>query len=93
MTSLLFAAPALPLHTAGKYVAGAYIVFVALVLVYVAIMARRLNRTERELRELRREAQARADAAARQFERERETVAAGRLTRPPSGEPGWRAEA
>ena len=32
MTSLLAAAPALPLHTAGKYVAGAYIVFLALVL-------------------------------------------------------------
>ncbi len=74
MTSLVFAAPALPLHTAGKYVAGAYIVFVALVLVYVAIMARRLNRTERELRELRREAQARADVGERQSERERETV-------------------
>ena len=31
--------PALPLHTAGKYVAGAYIVLFALVLIYVAIMA------------------------------------------------------
>ncbi len=31
--------PALPLHSAGKYVAGAYIVFFALVLIYVAIMA------------------------------------------------------
>ncbi len=38
-------APALPLHSAGKYVAGAYIVFVALILIYVAIMARRLTRT------------------------------------------------
>jgi uncharacterized membrane protein len=74
MTSLVFAAPALPLHSAGKYVAGAYIVFVALILVYVAIMARRLNKTERDLAELRREAQARADAD-RQPERERETVA------------------
>jgi CcmD family protein len=74
MSSLVFAAPALPLHSAGKYVAGAYIVFVALVLVYVAIMARRLNRTERELRQLRREAQARRDAADRQPERERERV-------------------
>jgi hypothetical protein len=33
--------PALPLHTAGKYVAGAYIVLFVLVLIYVAIMAAR----------------------------------------------------
>ena len=51
-------APALPLHSAGKYVAGAYIVFVALILIYVAIMARRLTRTERDLAELRREVEA-----------------------------------
>ena len=31
--------PPLPLDEAGKYVAGAYMVFVALILVYVAIMA------------------------------------------------------
>jgi HAMP domain-containing protein len=60
MSAALFAtAPALPLHTAGKYVAGAYIVFVAIVLIYVAIMARRLTRTERDLAELRREVEAR----------------------------------
>src|SRR5437879_1557527 len=34
--------PALPLDEAGKYVAAAYIVFVALILVYVAIMATKL---------------------------------------------------
>ena len=44
--------PALPLHEAGKYVAGAYIVLFALVLVYVAIMAIRLSRIERSLGEL-----------------------------------------
>jgi len=44
--------PALPLHEAGKYVAGAYIVAFALVLVYVVIMAFRLSRIERELSEL-----------------------------------------
>ncbi len=44
--------PALPLHTAGKYVAGAYIVVFAIVLIYVAIMAIRLSRIERELGEL-----------------------------------------
>jgi hypothetical protein len=53
MSGLVIAAPALPLHSAGKYVAGAYIVFLALVLIYVAIMAKRLNRTERELAQLR----------------------------------------
>jgi hypothetical protein len=44
--------PALPLHEAGKYVAGAYIVLFAIVLIYVAIMAIRLSRIERELGEL-----------------------------------------
>jgi len=44
--------PALPIDEAGKYVAGAYMVFVALLLVYVAIMAAKLQRIERELREL-----------------------------------------
>ena len=44
--------PALPLHEAGKYVAGAYIVLFALVLLYVAIMALRLSRVQRELQEI-----------------------------------------
>ncbi len=44
--------PALPLHEAGKYVAAAYIVLFALVLVYVAIMAIRSRRLERDLGEL-----------------------------------------
>jgi len=42
----------LPLHTAGPYVAAAYLVFVALILLYVAIMATKLGRIERELGEL-----------------------------------------
>jgi hypothetical protein len=67
--SVLAVAPALPLHTAGKYVAAAYIVFVALVLVYVAIMASRLARTERELSELRRDV---LERQARESDRERE---------------------
>jgi hypothetical protein len=49
---LLAGAPALPLDEAGKYVAGAYIVFVLLLVVYVSIMAAKLQRMERELREL-----------------------------------------
>jgi hypothetical protein len=44
--------PALPLHTAGKYVAAAYVVLFVLVLIYVAIMAIRLSHIERELGEL-----------------------------------------
>ena len=40
--------PELTLHQSGKYVAGAYIVFLAIVLIYVAIMAVRQRRTERE---------------------------------------------
>jgi NhaP-type Na+/H+ and K+/H+ antiporter len=44
--------PALPLHEAGKYVAGAYVVAFAIVLIYVAIMGIRLTRMERELGEL-----------------------------------------
>ncbi len=62
MSAVLAVAPALPLHTAGKYVAGAYIVFMAIVLIYVAIMATRLARTERELVELRRDLEARRRA-------------------------------
>jgi hypothetical protein len=70
--SLLFAiAPALPLGKAGKFVAGAYIVFVALILIYVTIMAVRAQRLERELEELRRD----VDAARQgQEDREPETV-------------------
>jgi hypothetical protein len=46
--------PALPLDEAGKYVAGAYVVFLALVLVYVAIIAAKIARIARELEELNR---------------------------------------
>ena len=67
---IVLGAPALPLHSAGKYVAGAYLVFVALMLVYVAIMARRLTNAERELSELRREAAARASERDRSSEAE-----------------------
>jgi hypothetical protein len=49
---MLGAAPALPLDEAGKYVAGAYGVFVTLILVYVAIIAARLQRVEKEIESL-----------------------------------------
>jgi hypothetical protein len=67
---LLAGAPALPLDEAGKYVAGAYIVFVLLLVVYVAIMAAKLQRMERELRELAGFAENRANGEAAAPERE-----------------------
>jgi hypothetical protein len=48
----LFAAPALPLGEGGKYVAAAYLVFLALILIYVAIMASRLARVQRDIGEI-----------------------------------------
>lgn len=59
MSLLAASAPALPLHTAVKYVAGAYIVFLVLLLVYLAIMAVRVRHTEEDLVELRRDLEAR----------------------------------
>jgi len=44
--------PALPLDDAGPYVAAAYLVFLGLILVYVAIMATKLGRIEREITEI-----------------------------------------
>ena len=44
--------PALPLDDAGPYVAAAYLVFLALILIYVAIMASKLSRISREISEL-----------------------------------------
>jgi hypothetical protein len=41
--------PALPLDDAGPYVAAAYLVFLALILIYVAIMASKLVRIARDL--------------------------------------------
>ena len=38
--------------TGGKYVAAAYCVFLAIVLVYLAIMATKVSRMERELTDL-----------------------------------------
>jgi type II secretory pathway component PulM len=55
----LLAAPALPLHKAGPYVAAAYIVFLLLVIAYVTIIALRTRRTERALDQLQRDVRAR----------------------------------
>ena len=70
MITLLATAPALPLGKSGKFVAAAYIVFVAVILIYVSIMAIRAQRLERELAELREDVE-----AAREEAREKEPVA------------------
>lgn len=44
--------PALPLDEAGKYVAAAYVVFLMLILLYVAIIGSKVSRIEREVTEL-----------------------------------------
>ncbi len=54
-------AATLPENSNDGYVAAAYIVFFALVLIYVAIMAIRLGRVERDVRRLREEAAERQD--------------------------------
>lgn len=71
MSLMLAAAPALPLHTAGKYVAGAYVVFVILILIYVSIMATRLSRNEREIAELMRDLKAQREADDNELDVER----------------------
>ncbi|MDQ3721454.1 MAG: hypothetical protein M3350_11845 [Actinomycetota bacterium] len=44
--------PALPLDEAGKYVAGAYVVFLVLILIYVAIIGAKIARISREIEEM-----------------------------------------
>jgi hypothetical protein len=60
----IIAAPAIPNDVGGKYVAGAYIVFVLLLLIYVAIMGMKLARIERDLRDIAEIAEARKESAA-----------------------------
>ncbi len=73
MSAVFAIAPALPLGKSGKFVAGAYLVFVVLILVYVAIMAMRAQRTERDLAALQRDVEA---ARERDDQAEREAVRA-----------------
>ena len=65
------ATPALPLDDAGPYVAAAYLVFLALILIYVAIMATKLGRIEREISELSEIVERREGDGARRREEER----------------------
>ncbi|MGH2913627.1 MAG: hypothetical protein ACRDMX_01440 [Solirubrobacteraceae bacterium] len=75
MTPLLAALPELPLGKSGKFVAGAYIVVLVLILTYVAIMAVRAQRLERELAQLRHDVEAARDHAQHDLEALAEPVA------------------
>ena len=76
--------PALPLDKAGPYVAAAYLIFLALLLIYMAIMGRKLARIERETAELTEIVAQRAhaenrlevvrDSATQRFSEERESA-------------------
>jgi hypothetical protein len=57
----LAVSPALAPGKAAPYVIAAYIVFLALVLIYLVIMAIRLTRTERDLAQLKRDVATRAE--------------------------------
>jgi Na+-transporting methylmalonyl-CoA/oxaloacetate decarboxylase gamma subunit len=61
---LLAADPSVPNDVGGKFVAGAYVVFIVLLLVYVAIMAMKLVRIERGLGEVAEIAEQRRDEGA-----------------------------
>jgi len=68
LATVLAAAPAVPYDKAGRFVAAGFIVLFATLLVYVLIMATKLQRLERELADLdaelqRRERAGRAAAA------------------------------
>jgi hypothetical protein len=62
LAPILAAAPAIPNDVGGKYVAGAYIVFLLLLLIYVAIMGMKLARIERDLTEVAEIAEARKES-------------------------------
>jgi CcmD family protein len=70
----------MPLHEAVKYVAAAYIVVFVIVLLYVAIMASRTRKVERQLAELlqRAEQAERKGEAQRADEAEHESELVGR---------------
>jgi uncharacterized membrane protein len=83
--------PALPLDEAGKYVAAAYVVFLALILLYVAIMAAKLQRIDRELGDLADLAEGKAAGASDEVAG-RAVEPAGRMASQPAGT-GREAEA
>jgi hypothetical protein len=68
----LATSPALAPGKAAPYVIAAYIVFLAIILIYVAIMAKRLRSTERDLADLKREVEQRESV--KEAERDKEPV-------------------
>lgn len=66
----LAVSPALAPGKAAPYVIAAYIVFLAIVLIYVAIMARRLTKNEHDLAALKREVDQREAVESEHRERE-----------------------
>jgi type II secretory pathway component PulM len=78
MTALA-TSPALAPGKAAPYVIAAYVVFLAIVLIYVAIMAKRLRRNERDLADLKREVEQRRSVEEEQRDRE-EAGEAGQLS-------------
>jgi type II secretory pathway component PulM len=83
--SALAVSPALAPGKAAPYVIAAYAVFLAIVLIYVAIMARRLTKTERDLAELKREVEGSAEIEVSQQGAEAQGAE-------PAGERGWRRD-
>lgn len=83
--------PALPLDEAGKYVAAAYVVFFTLVVVYVAIMAAKISRIDREVSELLEIAEAEEQTARERGEADAEgngrAIGGGGSTTKHDGEP------
>jgi hypothetical protein len=67
--------PALPLDEAGKYVAGAYVTFTVLILVYVSIIGAKIARIGRELEELNEALDEEEQEPGREPDRSREVVA------------------
>jgi type II secretory pathway component PulM len=66
----LATSPALAPGKAAPYVIAAYVVFLAIVLIYVAIMAKRLRSNERDLADLKREVEQRSSVEEERRERE-----------------------
>lgn len=75
----------MPLRDAVEYVAAAYIVVFAIVLIYLTIMARRLRGVERDLSELSRLAEERIGTAEARLERENEVNGRGGEESPAQG--------
>jgi hypothetical protein len=66
----LATSPALAPGKAAPYVIAAYIAFLAIVLIYVAIMAKRLRSNERDLADLKREVEQRRSVEEERRDRE-----------------------